>query len=958
METTMNTHRLLLALSLVLLSAASTTMAQPWLAELEAKRTSEPSFEEIRNAFNEYMKGRDYDRKTGFKHFKRWEWFMNNHLDANGRFDSRAYWNGWEEKKARFRNSTLDEADWQAAGPFLTRDFYAGGMGRLNFITFHPTNPNILYVGAASGGVWKTEDHGLNWTPLTDDLPLLGVSDLAIDYTNPDVLYLATGDRDGFALPAVGLLKSVDGGMNWSILDVPFDGMAERVVTRIVIHPTNPSRLVAATTSGLYSTSDAGETWNTGLIWNMHIQELTVNPMNPDYWFASTAGIGTAFIFTSSDGGLTWTDLDPRALGELFFTERMAMAYSPVNPARLYFFGSAFHGDFDAFWTSSDNGETWTQMSTSPNILGWTLDGSDLDVGQGHYDLTLVADPTDEGTVYIGGINIWKSADYGATWQIMTHWLQDQPVAFVHADHHELEFHGDTLYSCNDGGLYYSTDHGVNWTDISSGLVITQIYRLGTYQNSEEFTHALIGNQDNGTSLHNSGIWTSEIGGDGMECGFDPVNADTMYGEVYFGLMLKSVDGGQTWYECNNGSDTNGDWITPIHISHTTPGRLLKATSIVYESNDCGNNWSAISAEDMWTGYPIQIMGVAPSNDSTIYTTRHDASDFFVTHDKGNTWEFLSSPNSPIPYMTDIAVHPTDPMVVYVTIGRYLGDMKVYRSIDGCHHWENLSDGLPNVPVNCIEIHPDAPSHLYVGTDAGVFFSHDGGESWQDYSTGLPNVIVSELEIHRNSNTLVAATYGRGMWVSPAESPVAIDVPVNPVAEVTNTGMVTFSWENPAGLLDEFIEFMVYKDGEELERTTNTQITHQLSDTGRYVFRVRALYDEGLSDLSVPAVADWHFPEAAKVMEAVPSEYALLPACPNPFNPSTTVTLSLPEASFAEIKVYSVLGKEVAVLQDGKLSPGFHEFTFNGASLSSGVYFIKANVPGMLDVSRKVVLVK
>jgi len=938
---------LLIALCLSIVTVA---FAQPWMNEFDLEDGERPSFNEVQDAFNRYWVDKTPSKGTGFKQFKRWEWFMESHLQPNGDFDPRAFWESWEEKERVFTNSSLDEADWYTVGPYLTRAYYVGGMGRLNCVSFHPTDNNIIYVGAASGGLWRTTDHGETWEVLTDDLPLLGVSDIAIDYTDTDILYLATGDRDAGDTPSIGVLKSTNGGETWVETSLTYDIQSYSSVAKLIIHPTNPLILIAATTNGLYRTENGGDNWELVSTQTWNFKDLEVNPDDANIWFATAQNQG---ILKSSNGGLDWDHLGSTTGAPTTGITRTAIAISRANTNVIYAVCANSSNGFAGLWRSLDNGVSWSMMSNTPNLLGWASDGSG-NGGQGWYDLAIAADPADSATVYVGGINIWKSIDGGANWQIKAHWSANN-APLVHADQHAFEFRGDTLYVCHDGGINYTTNGGTSWPDISSGLVITQIYRLGTFQGSMGFTRAMNGNQDNGSSLYNNSLWTSELGGDGMECAIDHFNPNIMYGEIYFGNMSKTVDGGQTWYPCNDGADTDGAWVTPFVQSENHFGTLFKATRQVYKSVDYAESWEPIS--DVLYNNAINVMAISPDDDDHIYVTRSGSSSILkATHDGGDFWVDVVGPRSNVSYM---AVDPESPYTVYATINGYYEGDKVFVTNTGGGAWTNISGDLPNMPVNCIVVHPDNREHLYIGTDTGVYFSPDAGQTWQDFSQGLPNVIISELELHQNSNNLVAATYGRGMWVTPAESPVPTDVPMNPVAHLnTENGVVTFGWVVPLQGDEGLLEFIAYRDEVEIGRTTEYVITDQLIENGTYSYSVKASYEDGVSDFSVPVEVIWESSKVVEDLSGIPDKFNLLPAYPNPFNAQTTVTLALPQGDQTDVRVFNILGAEVAVLQDGPLSAGYHKMTFDASNLVSGVYFIRAKVPGKLDMNRKIVLTK
>ncbi|MBD3165272.1 T9SS type A sorting domain-containing protein, partial [bacterium] len=276
-------------------------------------------------------------------------------------------------------------------------------------------------------------------------------------------------------------------------------------------------------------------------------------------------------------------------------------------------------------------------------------------------------------------------------------------------------------------------------------------------------TMVMNGNQDNGSKLMVEDDWTPVLGGDGMECAISPHDPDIMWGEVYYGTMYRSTNGGNNWQEVNSGVMEDGAWVSPFVVDETIPGRMWRGTTRIYRSDNNGSNWEDMTGSI--SGNRIRSLAIAPSNSDVVYGADHSGN-LWVTEDAGDNWTYHSAPRNTTTYL---AVHPNNENILWATVGGYTSGTKVYYSTDGGNSWENRSGDLPNLPFNCVVVHPYNPSHIYVGCDVGVFFSDDHGLTWQDYSTGLPNVIVTELTIHANSNALVAATYGRGNWVTPAE---------------------------------------------------------------------------------------------------------------------------------------------------------------------------------------------
>ncbi len=743
-----------LFLGLFCISMAS---AQPWLQSYHEKGI-QPTFKQQQDAFYQYFGDTIGKKGSGWKQFKRIEWFQENRVNEQGFMNSRGLIDGWREWNetfgARSFGDGLDESAWTSIGPTLTQPYYVGGLGRLNAIEFHPTNPDIIYVGAASGGVWKTLNHGQTWTHLTEELPLLGVAEIVVNPEDPDIVYLASGDRDASDTYSLGVLKSEDGGLTWNETGLSYEVGEFGMINGLQMSSEDTDLLVTATNAGIYRTTNGGDSWTLEMA-GTNFKEIDAHPTDGDIFLACRTSEG---IYRSTNGGDSWTELTNGLPGDGF--SRITLDYSEADPDviyALYSSGSTFY----AVYKSEDGGDSWEQMATTPNLLGYNHDGDD-DGGQAWYDLTIAADPNDVNTVYTGGINIWKSTDGGETFEINSHWWGDR-VELVHADQHCLDTNGDVVYACHDGGINYTTNGGATWTDITDGLVITQSYCMGMFAGGDTPDQTLIGNQDNGTNLLRYDEWTSELGGDGMECAVHPTNPDTMYGELYYGSMSRTFDGGETWEDCNNGADTNGPWVTPFIIDPDNPSTLYKGTSSIYRSTDNASTWEDVTG---YLGY-VYNLALAPSNTDIIYASDH-SSHFYSSSNGGNTWETQTIPSSNVSYL---AVDPEDPDIVYATIESWNPGVKVLRTVNGGSTWTNISGDIPNLPAHCIVVHPDNPDHLYVGMEIGVVYSPDGGETWEDWSDGLPNTIVTEMELHQPSNTLVCCTFGRGMWQSPAELP-------------------------------------------------------------------------------------------------------------------------------------------------------------------------------------------
>ncbi len=819
-------------------------IAQPWMKNIDTK-SGEPGFYEIQKAFNQYWAKRDYEKGKGFKQFKRWEYFMEPRVNEAGYLDQDALYQAWEQYRISTKSLDRTEtANWTHLGPDdtptnINSPSYRRGSGRINCVSFHPTDPDIMYVGAPSGGLWKTTDGGNSWATTTDNLPSIGVSDIAIHPTNPDVIFIATGDGDARDTYSAGILKSTDAGATWTEVSLDLEISSQYIIRRMKINPDNPLIMIAATNFGIIRSTNGGDNWET--VASGHFKDLEFMPGNPDVAYASTYEYsGGAAIYRSSNGGDTWQQAI--AIGE---SNRIEMAVTADDPQRVYAVASwSDDSGYYGMYRSDNGGLSFVQVhdNSSINLLGWSTDGSDSG-GQGWYDLACAADPTNANVVYVGGVNTWKSTNAGSSWGIVTHWYGGDGVPYVHADHHTLDFSPLTgaLFSGNDGGLHKTTDGGNNWSDLSDGLQILQIYRMGISETNPQ--RLVTGSQDNGTMRLNSGDWKAIIGGDGMECLIDYTNEDVMYGSVYYGDIRRSTDGGYNFTGIKPAAVGDGAWVTPYIIDPVDPQTLYIGFSNVYKTTNRGDSWTAIS-NNLTGGTNLQSLAIAPSNPDVIYAATYY--DIYRTTNGGGTWSNVSSglPGSAITYIT---VSPTDPNLLWVTISGYSTGDKVYRSDNGGNTWTNYSSGLPNIPANCLVYENNTNHAVYVGTDLGVFYRNAGMPGWVPFNEGLPNVIVNELEIQYDVGKLRAATYGRGVWESDLFELVAA-----PVADFSATimnaceGEVLFA-STSSGAPSDYTWY--FGDGSSSNEASPTHIYDAL---GTYSVKLIVSNDLGTDSVTLP----------------------------------------------------------------------------------------------------------
>ena len=707
-----------------------------------------------KNKGNDASGENEEEEAGGYNIFKRWEYYWAARVNPDGTFPKanatidafKAY---TESKNLKSKGATppsVLSGNWTSQGPNSTPGGYAG-IGRINSIGFDPGNPNIIYAGAAGGGLWKSTNGGTSWVTTTDALATLGVSGIAVVPSTPNTMFIATGDGDGGDNYSVGVLKSTDGGSTWNTTGYSVGSSTQRLIRRILIDPNDENTMLIATNNGIYRTIDGSLTWTQVVVGNFYDIEANPNAATNIFYACTTNG-----LYKSSDNGATWSNVQTIA-----GSNRIALGVSAANSAVVYALSSkSSDSGFNGLYKSTDNGATYGLQSTTPNILGYDQAGGDTG-GQGWYDLVIAIDPANENIVYTGGVTNWKSTDGGATWALNSFWYSISGVPAVHADKHAFEWNNGTLYQGTDGGLYKTTNGGPNWSSISGNMVISQMYRLGL---SKTDTKAICGLQDNGTKLRSTaGVWSDHIGGDGFEAAIDPVNSNTMYGEVYYGAIQRTTNNGGSWSDITSGLSGNAAWITPFVIDPLVNTTLYIGYSKVFKTTNQGTNWSAISP-DFGIG-TLGYVNVAPSNTNYIYAG--NSGSLRRTIDGGTNWTTMTVPGGGT---NMIAISPLDPNILWAVRQNYSAGLKVYKSINGGATWTNISGTLPNIPANAIVYAPCTQDGLYIGMDVGIYYRDNTLGDWVLFNSGLPNAEIFELEIDVPESAIYAATYGRGLWKS------------------------------------------------------------------------------------------------------------------------------------------------------------------------------------------------
>jgi photosystem II stability/assembly factor-like uncharacterized protein len=686
--------------------------------------------------------------------------------------------------------------------------------GRVMTIAVDPATKATFYIGAASGGVWKTVNGGASFQPVFDTQGAFSIGWITLDPKHPNVVWVGTGERNSQRSVAYGdgVYKSEDSGRSWTNVGLK----NSEHIGRIVISPKDSDTVYVAAQGplwapggdrGLYKTTDGGKTWNQVLKISEHtgVSDVVLDPRNPDvvvatayqrrrHFFTMINGGPESAIHRSTDGGKTWkkvnTGLPDEELG------RIGLAISPVNPDILYANVEAANSK-GGIYRSSDNGVTWEKRS-------------DYNQGSMYYG-DIFADPTDVDRIYVPDVIFQVSDDGGKT-------LRSLGTRNMHVDNHIIWVDPDNtnhMMIGNDGGLYRSFDHASTWTFFEN-LPLAQYYDVDV-DNASPFYNVYGGLQDNnslgGPSRTRSehGIlnqdWFVTQGGDGFVSRVDPEDPNTVYAELQHGVIVRFDKRtgeriGIQPQEAKGGTPLRWNWDSPFIISPHSHTRIYFAAQMLFRSDDRGNSWQAVSpdltrqidrntlavmgrvwgpdavAKNTSTALYGNISAIAesPKREGLLYVGTDDGL-IHVSEDAGAHWRKIDKlPGVPgDAYVARIRASQHDAATVYAAVENHQnGDFAPYliKSTDSGKSWKSISGDLParGSTYAIAEDHVD-PRLLFAGTEFAAYVSRDGGQHWTKIG-GLPTIAVREIAIQKRENDLVLGTFGRGVYIVDDYSPL------------------------------------------------------------------------------------------------------------------------------------------------------------------------------------------
>ncbi|HRP92708.1 MAG: hypothetical protein IT276_05545 [Ignavibacteriaceae bacterium] len=868
------------------------------------------------------------------KAFMRQWWFYEQRSYPEDMIPENAYKNSNDQKEMlRQTNEQLQLTDnsfniptfnWVSLGPTPGAYFNYGNVSsRIVSGAFDPTNANVIYIGPANGGVWKSTDAGITWIPLTDQEVSLSMGAIEIDPTNTNIIYAGTGEAtySGSSYYGRGLLKSTNSGSSWTNIT---SGLPNSTYfSRLKIRPNNSTQLLAALgNSGLYRSTNSGVSWTQTL--SGRIDDVVFTPSG-DTVFAVG---GSSGLRRSIDGGATFA-----AFGTGLVTgTRTHFDLCLSNTAYMY---AAVYSSTVNIYKSTNYGTTWTQLTTTP---GFQSQG-----GQAWYDLYVRVNPKNPNKVYVGTIDVYRSTD-GTNFTNITNGYAG---GSVHVDQHYLFFHPaqeNTFFVCNDGGIYRTTDNGNSFTNYNQNLTLTQFYRIA----ASPFTPSRIlgGTQDNGTQQTYSALnWAAAFGGDGGEVCFNPMvsNDQNILGESQNGGLVRTTNGGTSWVDATTGINTseNVAWVAPIIKHPNISGHFFTARQRIYLSTDYGGSWTAISS-NVNSSSAVREMAISKSNASIMFAT--SGSSVFKSTNAGVSWTNVTSglPNKTI---TSVTVYPTDENLVFLTFSGF-GTNKVYKSTNGGTNWVSINGNLPDSPVNDLYVHTGNtgyPNTFFVATDIGIFLTENDGANWFEISTGMPNTVVMHLDYSPSNQMLRAGTHGRGVY----EAFVDFTIPVELVSFTANQQdkKIVLNWKTATETNNSHFEVERKFKNQEWEKLDVVAGAGTITEYRNY------FYEDDFTSLPYNGTVLYRLKQVdyngefeysnviAVEAEFIPTEISISQNYPNPFNPVTTIKYWLNVEANVRIDIYNSLGQSIEAVVNEVQSAGNYSVQWDGTNYASGIYF-------------------
>lgn len=791
-----------------------------------------------------------------------------------------------KQHRLQKKSTNLITEPWQSIGPHNTA-------GRILAITFNPQNPNTIYAGSASGGLWVSYSSGSGvnaWQRIETGFPVLSVSTIAIEPEDSNIIYIGTGEiynydaagtgaayRNTRGFYGIGILKSTDGGATWhKSLDWSYN--QQRGVWAVKINPLNPNTVWAATTEGTYKSYDAGTHWQ-----RVHnvimVTDLVINPIDTNIVITGNGNFASyGFgIYRTSDGGGSWNKMTSNLPS--YYEGKVLLDLYKADPNIVFAsIGNGFSVGIDnASWLckSTDGGISWDVMTTQ-----------DYSRWQGWFSHDVAVNQSNPDELIVIGIAVWKSTDGGVSITRQSdggQTLSRPPIGgpeggqtYTHADAHDVKQHPtdhNTYYIATDGGIFKTTDFGDSFVSCNGRLQTHQFYN-GTSSSQLDSLLMIGGLQDNSTVIYDGDLaWRKTIGGDGSWTAIDASDDNILFGSSQVLVISKSTDRGNTFLPITPPSSTNTAFIAPYKIFYGNGNIIYAGRDRIFKSINGGMDWTVTNNNNLLDGGLVALaIDISYQTSNKVYVATAPYSIFrghlFRTNNGGISWNDITG-TLPDRFPADIAVDPNNDEVVYVTFYGF-GSGHIYKTTNGGTNWIDKTGTLPDVPTVAVIVDPNNSDHVYIGNDLGVYVSTDGGDTWSDFSEGLPSAIIAmDLNITRSNDVIRVATHGNGAYERKLLSTVLVSVDNDPI---------------------------------------------------------------------------------------IVKEFQLEQNYPNPFNPTTTISWQMSVGGFVSLKIFDLLGNQISNPIQEERSAGIHKYRFDGSNLSSGTYFYRLESDNFVNTKKMTLL--
>lgn len=855
-----------------------------------------------------------------------------NHLEYTG---TKPLYESLKEMKFQEVMSTLSgeapnfKGQWEFIGPDSVT--YLGWIGRLNKVAFYEKDTQHIYVGSAfGGGLWRSTDEGITWEPLSDGIPVTGVSGIAVHPESSDTMYILIGDGENGKTRGLGVLRSDNAGETWQLTGLGWN--VENPGPRgfdLKMFPGHPDTLFACTEGGLYRTLDKGNSWSR--VVSSKCTDVEFKPNNPNVVYASSGDT----LFRSINAGNTWTKVS----GYFNGSHRMELAVTKAESNLVYVL-TGKNDQYEGIYLSRDSGATF-QKKYNGNI--W-IDG------QTNNNLSIAASPTDAGMIYAGAQKFALSQDSGKSW-----WPSGFIVnAPLHVDIHDFQFNANTLYCANDGGLNKLPYGQKSWIDLSTGLQISTVEGIGGTPQNDTILYA--GFQDNAFANRIVGLKYNSITnplGDGQDVVINHRNEDTLYAYIQpqnvselikTPNLYRSVNGGNDWNRLTIDTAKNPVWRLPFSMDMKNPLKLYAACGNgIYKSNDAGNSWANLhpSSQKKWAS-----IGLCENDSNYIYVVSHFSAE--MSDDGGQTWNDISSGllidanKSGDTSLQHILVSPVDPLRAWVCIWSP-SETVIMKTSNGGQSWQDVSGSLPNIAFGTLAYQKGSDNGIYAGSETGVYYINDSLYDWVRFMNGLPNVNIHDFDIHHPTRSIRTGTYGRGIWESPLYCKDKYLLSSTSVGEKYYE--VSDSILSSSTLNSGSEDSIIYTAGNKIRLLPG----FKASSGNNFHGFIKGC--ECPTELSVSGILDGAISAPPGFMRDV--LFVTEPSCnqqrsldeflvyPTPSSGKLKAKVNLSSEQNVNLVLINQEGKIVGDMYTGELSKGLHKFQWNETEdLSSGLYYV------------------